>query len=267
MSHDWLVLEYAQAAPFSLRLSVATTAAAMTAVVPSPACFKLALVDAAFQIHASEAAARRIFDLVKAQEVRVRVPAHVVVQKTFGRVLVPWEPPKTKGADRRTAIQDDLRAQSYPFKRTISFLEIAYWSEPIKLAIHIDDTAGAIDEITQLAWSVRYLGKRASFVQLLGSQLLDDAIVSGDAAFARRIDLMSPDDRWPARFIQRPADDLSPGAEFDRVSVATAKKVRTGGLADIGKSATIDRFVALPFLLPLQLLRSGRSFAHYARAD
>ena len=266
MSDGWLVLDYAQAAPFSLRLSVATTAAAMTAVVPSPACFKLALVDAAFQVRASEAAARRIFDLVKGQEVRVRVPAHVVVQKTFGRVLVPWEPPKTKGADRRTAIQDDLRAQNYPFKRTISFLEIAYWSEPIKLAIQVDDPAAA-DEIAQLAWSVRYLGKRASFVQLLGSQLLDDATVSGDAAFARRIDLMSPDDRWPARFIQRPADDLSPGAEFDRVSVATAKKVRTGGLADIGKSAKIDRFIALPFLLPLHLLRSGRSFAHYARID
>lgn len=267
MSDGWLILEYAQAAPFSLRLSVATTAAAMTALVPSPACFKLALVDAAFQVHASEAAARRIFDLVKGLEVRVRVPAHVVVQKTFGRVLVPWEPPKTKGADRRTAIQEDLSAQNYPFKRTISFIEIAYWSEPIKLAIRVDDAAVVVDEITRLAWSVRYLGKRASFVQLLGSELLDDAAVSDDAAFARRIDLMSPNERWPARFIQRPADDLSPGAEFDRVSVATPKKVRTGGLADIGKGTKIDRFVALPFLLPFQLLRSGRSFAHYTRAD
>jgi hypothetical protein len=266
MARNWLVLEYAQAAPFSLRLSVATTAAAVTALVPSPACFKLAMVDAAFQAYASEQHARRIFDLIKGREVRVRVPEHIVVQKTFGRVLVPWEPPKTKGADRAAAIKLDLQAQNYPFKRTISFLELAYWSEPIEVAIDITavDTTSA-DDLGRLAWCVRYLGKRGRFVQLLGSRVVDDEAISRDGRFGRRIDLMASDTEWPARFIQRPADDLGPNADFERVSAATEKRARRGEPGDLGKSQAIDRFVGLPFLLPLRLQRTGRSFAHYTR--
>jgi hypothetical protein len=266
MARDWLVLEYAQAAPFSLRLSVATTAAAVTALVPSPACFKLAMVDAAFQAYASEQQARRIFDLIKGREVRVRVPKHIVVQKTFGRVLVPWEAPKTKGADRAAAIRIDFQAQNYPFKRTISFLEIAYWSEPIEIAI---DTTGvdttSADDLRRLAWCVRYLGKRGSFVQLLGIRVADDEAISRDGRFGRRIDLMASDTEWPAQFIQRPADDLGPNADFERVSAATEKKVRRGEPGDIESSKSMDRLVGLPFLLPLRLQRTGRSFAYYMR--
>jgi hypothetical protein len=181
---------------------------------------------------------------------------------------VPWEPPKTKGADRAAAIEEDMRAKNYPFKRTISFMEVAYWSGPIELAI---GAAGmdrdAIDHLERLAWGVRYFGKRGSFVQLLSSRRVDDEVISQDRCFGRRADLIPPDEDWPARFIQRPADDLGPHAEFDRISIASPQKVRAGRVSEVGSGKKVDRFVALPFILPLRLRRSGRSFAHYVRTD
>ena len=124
-----------------------------------------------------------------------------------------------------------------------------------------------IKDLEHLAWCVRYLGKRGSFVQLLSVRRADYSLVSDDKCYARRADLMTADRDWPARFIQRPADDLGPQADFDRISVATSKKVRAGGVADIATSSKFDRYVGLPFILPLHLHRSGRSFAHYVRTN
>jgi len=81
---------------FSLRSTYATSKGGKTLLVPTPYAVKLALIDACFRMYsgfAAEAEARRIFDLIKAQPVRVRPPAECVVQNTFLRVLhnKTWE--------------------------------------------------------------------------------------------------------------------------------------------------------------------------------
>ena len=258
MSRVWLVFTYAQAAPFSLRLSVATTTAAVTSLVPTPASFKLALVDVAFRVHGD---ARRVFDLVKAREVRVGLPDAIVVQKTFGRVLVPWES-KVKASERDAEMADAKSQHAYPFKRTIAFTEIAFWSGSVRIAMDVASLSlPDRNTLSHLASHLSYLGKRGSFVQLVDVAEAEHTGVRPRDGYAVRTDQLKRTE-WPSVFMSRPTDDLTPESEFDRISIATAERTRVG-LSSVEK---LDRLAGIPWLLPLRLVRTGKTFAFYKRS-
>jgi len=260
MSH-WLLWTFAQVSPFTLRLSVATATVGATALVPSPACVKLALVNAAFATFGTGDAPREVFDAVKPREIAIRVPRSIVVQQTFQKVLVPWEPPKTRteAGDRARAYEADLARHHYPFKSTIAYTEIATWSGPIQIALN----ATGLDmqmchRLHRLASSIRFLGRRGSFVQLLEATSTSEPI-RARLGYARRADYVRGDDDWPAEFIQRPCDDFSQDAEFDRVNVATSRPLRAGD----DTSSVTDRLVALPLIIPMVIARTGKRFSQY----
>lgn len=254
----WLAFTYGQAAPFNLRLSVATTTASVTSLVPTPACFKLALVDAAFRLSDPSATPRRLFDALRGREVRVGVPKAIVVQKTFARRLVPWES-KGKGETRAAAVAEAISEQNYPFKRTIAFLELAYWSSPICIAIDVTSIAAAErEQIHRLATCVGYLGRRGSFVHLRSRRELAGDAVLPKSGFAVREEHLH-ESQWPTDFVSRPTDDFTTEAEFGRVSIATEEKVRVTGVDR-------DRIVGTRWLLPMRQVRGSRKFSVFERA-
>jgi len=89
---EWLIARYTPVTLFSLRSTYATSKGGKTLLVPTPYAVKMALIDScfrAFPAEEAEAAARNIFDLVKAEPVRVKPPEECIVQNTFLRVLQP----------------------------------------------------------------------------------------------------------------------------------------------------------------------------------
>ena len=89
---NWLIAQYAPVSLFSLRSTYSTNKGGKTLLVPTPYAVKMALLDACFRVYPSsdaESAARRTFDRIKAQPVRVQPPAECIVQNTFVRMLQP----------------------------------------------------------------------------------------------------------------------------------------------------------------------------------
>src|SRR2546423_15694515 len=88
----WLIARYAPVSLFTLRSTYATSKGGKTLLVPTPYAVKMALIDAcfrAFPAQDAEAAARNMFNLVKAEPVRIKPPEECIVQNTFLRVLQP----------------------------------------------------------------------------------------------------------------------------------------------------------------------------------
>src|SRR5207245_762996 len=146
-AYTWFVARYAPVSVFSLRSTYATSKGGKTLLIPTPYAVKMALIDACFRTQprgAAEAAARRVFDLIKAQPVRIRPPAECLVQNTFMRALQP----------ERTSDDDDATG---PFTRTIAYREFVFFSGEMELAFGLsglDDSAGA--ELGSLPAHINY---------------------------------------------------------------------------------------------------------------
>src|SRR5437016_8052725 len=111
---EWLICRYAPVTLFSLRSTYATSKGGKTLLVPTPYAIKMALIDACFRAMPSQDAeviARNVFDLIKAQPVRIKPPKQCIVQNTFLRVLQP-------------ARDSEGEEGGYgPFARTIAYRE------------------------------------------------------------------------------------------------------------------------------------------------
>ncbi len=158
----WLITQFAPVSMFSLRSTYATSKGGKTLLIPTPYAVKLALIDACFRMYSSSAAeaeARRVFDLIKAQPVRVRPPTDCVVQNTFSRILQPARDSDGEGSS------------TGPFARTISYREVVYFRGAMDIALGVSGEANLeIDELARSFAHVNYFGKRGSFWQFLGSR-------------------------------------------------------------------------------------------------
>src|SRR6266542_3258808 len=107
-SGAWLVATYRPTAPFSLRLTTATSSGGKTLLVPTPYAVKLALVDATIRVGTVERG-RALFDVLKGRVIRLRPPEHVVVNNTFVKIQRRRELPKRKmSPDEARAAAEDL---------------------------------------------------------------------------------------------------------------------------------------------------------------
>lgn len=246
----WLLVRYAPVSVFSLRSTYATSKGGKTLLVPTPYAVKLALIDACFRVHAgpeAEAAARRVFDLIKAQPVRVRPPTECVVQNTFLRVL---QPARDLGEEE---------AASGPFARTIAYREVVFFSGEMEIALGLDaSTKSESAELTDLFAHVNYLGKRGSFWQFLGARRYVGVLRPGFSLLASEIG-QHPLDIVARYRLTEYLDEFgsklcSAKDGFERISTYHDGEIKLA-----------EHRILQPTLLPYERRGGGRHFTYYRR--
>jgi hypothetical protein len=249
-TNKWLITRYSPVSLFSLRSTYATSKGGKTLLVPTPYAIKMALIDACFRVHLgleAEHAARRVFDSVKAQRVRVRPPEECIVQNTFLRVLQPA---------RDSEDGDDA---SQPFTRTIAYREFVFFRGEIEIAIGLNGlSASGSDELAYLFAHVNYFGKRGSLWQFLDTREHRDALPSGFSLQGSEIS------QYPLDIVNRYRtteylDDFGPKLcnakdGFERISTYHAGEIKLG-----------EHRVLLHTLLPYERKTGGRHFTQYRR--
>jgi hypothetical protein len=142
----WLVADYLPTAPFSLRASNATNAAAKTLLLPSPYCVKMALLDASYRRNGVEVTESR-FEWIRDLEIRFEVPQHAVGNNCFVKIQ------KWNGE----AWGDTFALREYVFYEGV--LKIAFRNVAHDLEWE--------QELTMLLLHIQHIGKRGCFFQLM----------------------------------------------------------------------------------------------------
>ena len=247
---SWLIARFAPVSMFSLRSTYATSKGGKTLLVPTPYAVKLALIDACFRMYsasAAEAEARRIFDLIKAQPVRVRPPAECVVQNTFLRVLQPARDP----GNEETA--------AGPFARTIAYRELVFFSGHMDVALGLSAAASPdFAELANVFAHVNYFGKRGSFWQFLKSSTYLGVLPAGFSLVATELAQHSFD--IVARYrVTEYLDEFGPKLcaakdGFERISTYHDGEIKLA-----------EHRILQPTLLPYVRRSEGRHFTYYRR--
>jgi hypothetical protein len=229
----WLLASFKPVTLFSLRMSVATSSAAKTLLVPTPYSLKLALVDAAFRA-GGEAFARGILNSVKSAEVRFRPPEHAVVTNTFVKVR----------RQRKKPTPDK------PYISSIAFREFCFHLGTLEVAICVTSLSPKeVEDVVQSLRHINYLGKRGSFFQFLRAWYETQL----PAGFTTPIPGQVPDvsgyrvTQFLDELVETDSADL-----FDRINTYSDK--------EIGKHRTLK-----PNLLPYKVKSSSKSYTHYVR--
>jgi hypothetical protein len=243
---EWLICRYEPVTLFSLRSTYATSKGGKTLLVPTPYAIKMALIDACFRAYPAqdaEAAARKIFNQIKAQPVRVRPPEECIVQNTFLRVLQP----------ARDA--EEGEGSSGPFTRTIAYREFVFFHGEMEIAIGV---ASSSSDIELLLPHINYLGKRGSQWQFLGCNKHTGNLPGGFSLVSSEIgQYMGIVDRYR---VTEYLDDFGPKLcsakdGFERISTYHNGDVKLG-----------EHRILLPTLLPYERKAASRHFTHYRRA-
>lgn len=250
-AHDrWLIATYAPVSIFSLRSTYATSKGGKTLLVPTPYAVKLALIDACFRMNSlpdADAAARRVFDWIKAQPVRIQPPKECIVQNTFLRVLQPARDP------------DASEEGSGPFTRTIAYREFVFFCGEMEMALELNNrTSSESTELARLFAHINYFGKRGSFWQYLGARQHAGALPAGFSLSTSDIGQYSLGVVGQYRVTEY-LDDFGPKLHtakdgFERISTYHDGTITLG-----------EHRVLLPTLLPYQRKAGGRHFTHYQR--
>jgi len=246
----WLIAQFAPVSMFSLRSTYATSKGGKTLLTPTPYAVKLALIDACFRMYSqstAEAAARHVFDLIKAQPVRVQPPTHCVVQNTFLRVLQP----------ARDSDAED--ATTGPFARTISYRELVYYRGAMEIALGVSGGVNPeIDELTKMFAHINYFGKRGSFWQFLGSRHHLGVLPPGFSLVASELTQYSFDIVGRYRVTEY-LDEFGP-----KLCLAKDGFERISTYHD-GEIKLTEHRILQPTLLPYERKSAGRHFTYYHR--
>lgn len=245
---EWLICQYAPVTLFSLRSTYATSKGGKSLLVPTPYAIKMGLIDAcfrAFPAQDAEAAARRTFDLVKAQPVRIKPPEECIVQNTFIRVL---QPARDEG-------EDD--GGSGPFARTIAYREFVFFKGEMEIAIGVNPSSA--EEIQSVFTHINYFGKRGSQWQFLGSSAHEGKLPPGFSLPTSEIPQYSLSTVGRYRVTEY-LDDFGPKLcaakdGFERLSTYHSGDVKLG-----------EHRILQPTLLAYERKSAGRHFTHYRRA-
>ena len=244
----WLIAEYAPVSLFTLRSTYATSKGGKTLLVPTPYAIKMALLDACFRAYPSsdaEETARRVFNQIKAQPVRIQPPAECIVQNTFLRVLQP-----ARG-------EAEEEASSGPFARTIAYREFVFFRGDMEVAMGLgnaDDPESA--ELRNLFAHVNYFGKRGCFWQFLGTRRHDGPLPAGFSLVHEEI-AQHPLDIVGRYRVMEYLDEFgsklcSATDGFERVSTYHNGEIKLN-----------EHRVLQPTLLPYERITGGRHFTHF----
>lgn len=241
---DWLIASYEPVTLFSLRMTHATSKGGKTLVTPTPYSVKMALIDACFRrfnAFDAEAQARRVFDLIKARQVRALPPEQCVVQNTFIKIL------------------DQSRDESgdWPFRQTIAYREFAFFSGKLRMALHAAGMTGSDRQtLIELFAHINTFGKRGSFWQFCEHHVLEGDLPPD---YCVRRDQASPA-QIVSHGMTQALDDFGPALVqakdgFDRISTYGRGTVKIGEHRVIPLTA-----------IPYRRRSAGRSFTWYERS-
>jgi hypothetical protein len=230
----WLVAEYQPTAPFSLKISSATSSVGKTLIVPTPYSIKMALVDAAFRAGLSDTECHDFLRSLVTTDVRVASSDAAAVTHTFVKVRQE----SRKG--------DPMR----PYDSAIAYREVVHhhgrWLWAFDLVHGDDDLA---ERLVRLTPHVCYIGKRGSFVQFQG---LSRATQLNDQ-FTQPVQNIQP---WspPARAHVVSLDDFGPEAGLATLSSYTDRSP---------KRDRHRKFVDT--IVPMGMVNTGPGFSEYRR--
>jgi hypothetical protein len=247
----WVIARYRPTAPFSLRTTTSTSSGGKTLFVPTPYAVKLALVDAAIRAGTVERG-RAVFDILKAREVRLRPPEHLVVNNTFVKV---WRARELKSVPKdpveAQAAREALRRR--PYQDTIAYREFCCFTGDLEVALEasgLDDAARG--DLLDIMAHVNYYGKRGSFMQFLDGR--DETQLP--EGFSLPVDIWHANGGGALGTIQ-PLDDLGETQAvdlFERVNTYSDKRL------ELLKHRRLV-YTAIPY----RLLSSSRSYSRYKR--
>lgn len=158
----WLIATFEPVSLFSLRTTFGTSKGGKTLLLPTPYAIKMALLDACFRCFPSEQAAyqaERVYQTIKAVEIRILPPDHCVVNNTFLKIL------------------DRDRDSDSPFKQTIAYREFVAYTGTLSIALNCEFWLPAqLEQISQLMPHLNTFGKRGSFWQFTGLEIAADPL-------------------------------------------------------------------------------------------
>ena len=239
---EWLVAAFSPVTMFSLRMTHATSKGGKTLVVPTPYAIKMALLDVCFRRFSQDTAlpmARKVFDWIKASQVRVRPPKHCVVNNTFVKIL-DWN---RDGID--------------PFRQTIAYRELAFFAgDDLLVAVSVESLShDQRQTLTELFAHINSLGKRGGFVQFNGAELCSGDLPDGFTAMRAHLSTK----QIMSYMLTQALDDFGPALcaakdGFDRVSTYGAGTIKLGEHRVLNATA-----------IPYSPKASSRHFSWYVR--
>ncbi|MBM7644538.1 hypothetical protein JOD45_000731 [Scopulibacillus daqui] len=232
----WLVGRYKFTAPFSLKSSLATSSGGRTNLLPTMYSFKMALINAAFQMGKD---GEKEFEWIKRLDIRFKPPKKAIVQNSFVKIL---------RESRKEVLKDNPDQWLSP---TVSLREYIIYDGELLVAIKdsllMDEQ---VQTLEKLMVHINQLGKRSSFVQFISFTKMNEI----DRAFT----FLLKDEmiQMPSSLTVQYLDDMGEKAIFSSINSFDQKR------ATIGK----DRLF-VPVGIPYKLKRSSRSYSCYERID
>ncbi len=227
----WLVARFLPCSLFALKVSTATSSVGRTLLVPTPYAIKMALVEAAFTAGLPRDECDGLLRGLSRVEVRIAPPTRAVVSHTFLKIR---QEPKNADAD-------------HPYISSVAYREFVFHQGEWRWAFALGDHPLHLQQrIAQLLPYVRYVGKRGSFVQFLGTEWTDTA----DTTYTQPVGGGAI--RMPTRAHVVPLDDLGPDADLDTLSPYSPKR-----------AAANRHRVYVNTLVPLGVVSAGPGFTEY----
>jgi|SRR5579859_3025789 len=234
----WIVAFYEATALFSLKPATATSSGGRTLLIPTPFAIKMALLDVIIRTR-GVAVGEDAWPILATTTVAIRPARRLVVNNTFTKIVKPRRKPAEPGT-----------AHAGPLQKTIGYREYVYMDGPFGLALQIDDYV-SIDNWQQWLAGIQSLGKRGSFVQLLGipepSEMLPQGFVLLDGTLPETYSITS---------LMQEVDDSAPTLTFGRVNVYSEEKI------ELGKHRLLRTA-----LLPYRRVKSSRAYTLYQATD
>jgi hypothetical protein len=229
---SWLVGRFAPVSLFSLKASFATSSVGTTLVVPTPYAVKMALVDAAFRAGYEDERCAALLEALIQVSVRI-APPEAVVTHTFSKIR--QEPKKA--------------TEAQPYISNVAYREFAHQEGEWGWAFGVVPDSPVAQSIAELLPHVRYIGKRGSFIQFLGTEWAEELSPAFTAPLAAGSPLALPN-----RCHVVPLDDFGPEASLAVLSSFSTEKARR------------ERHrVFQETMVPLGRVRSGPGFTEYRR--
>jgi hypothetical protein len=231
----WLTAPYESVSLFSLKASTATSSGDKTLLTPTPFALKMALLDTAFRTGGA-AWAKNQWRSLRALQVALRPAPRAVVTNLFQRIMKP------------TRADSDNKSKS-AFTRTIGYREYVQLQGEFAIGVSTDEEEFA-PVLERLLTQLHYIGKRGSFVQLVGAVTHASTLSDGFVL------LTQAQDQFPIQGVMQVLDDCAPTVSFEKVDIYSGASIK------LGKDRILRNIV-----LPYRIARSSRSFTLYERVE
>ncbi|MBN2007615.1 MAG: hypothetical protein JXA21_30000 [Anaerolineae bacterium] len=233
----WLIAEYQPVGLFSLKSALATSSGGKSLLMFTPFALKMGLLDAAYRVY-GKARVSDLWPLLRDLPVALDFSEQIVVTNLFTKILKPRRGEAPAGA-----------ADAGPLQKTIAFREYVWPVGAWRIALGVS-TAQQGDMLIRLLLQINYLGKRGSFVQIVG---LPQTAAELPASC---VWLNAPEGQpvFSSQGVMQVLDDCGPQMSLDHADIYSGKTIRTG------KERRLHHVV-----LPYRQVRASKSYTLYER--